>query len=46
LHDDLTKRLIQTADNVEDVLKAYEHLAVRIFIFAMAVYGLIHAAIH
>jgi len=36
--------LIQAATDVEDVLKAYEHLAVRIFIFSMAIYGLIRAA--
>jgi len=27
------------------VLKAYEHLAVRVFIVSMAVYGLIRAAL-
>jgi hypothetical protein len=29
----------------EEVLKAYEHLAVRVFIFIMALYGLIRAAL-
>ena len=39
------QNLIQTASDIEDVLKAYESLAVRVFIFSMAVYGLIRAAI-
>ena len=38
------KQLIETACD-EEVLKAYEHLAVRAFIFVMAVYGLIRAAL-
>ena len=41
----LKQNLIQTASDIEDVLKAYESLAVRVFIFSMAVYGLIRAAI-
>jgi hypothetical protein len=39
------KQLIQTACDVEEVLKAYEHLAVCVFIFMMAVYGLVRAAL-
>ena len=39
-------RVIRTASELEEVLMAYEHLAVRVFIFAMAIYGLIHAAHH
>jgi hypothetical protein len=39
------QNLIQTANDIEDVLNAYESLAVRVFIFSMAVYGLIRAAI-
>jgi hypothetical protein len=39
------KQLIQTACDIEEVPKAYEHLAVRVFIFVMAVYGLIRAAL-
>jgi hypothetical protein len=39
------KQLIQTANDIEEVLKAYEHLAVRVFIFGMAVYGLVRAAL-
>lgn len=39
------QNLIRTANDIEDVLKAYESLAVRVFIFSMAVYGLIRAAI-
>jgi len=38
-------KLIQAASDIEDVLKAYEHLAIRLFIFGMAVYGLIRAAL-
>ena len=41
----LKHKLIQAANDIEDVLKAYESLAVRVFIFSMAVYGLIRAAI-
>ena len=39
------KQLIQTACDIEEVLNAYEHLAVRVFIFEMAVYGVIRAAL-
>jgi hypothetical protein len=39
------KQLIHPACDIEEVLKAYEHLAVRVFIFVMAVYGLIRAAL-
>jgi hypothetical protein len=39
------KQLIQTACDIEEVLNAYEHLAVRVFIFVMAVYGVIRAAL-
>jgi hypothetical protein len=42
----LKDRTIRTASELEEVLMAYEHLAIRVFIFAMAVYGLIHAARH
>jgi hypothetical protein len=42
----LKHKLIQAANDIEEVLKAFEHLAIRVFIFAMAVYGLIHAAMH
>jgi hypothetical protein len=42
----LKHKLIQAATDIEEVLKAYEHLAIRVFIFGMAVYGLIHAALH
>jgi len=44
LRTPLKQTLIQIADDIEDVLKAYEHLAVRVFIFLMAIYGLIRAA--
>jgi len=39
------KQLIQTACDIEEVLNAYEHLAVRVFIFVIAVYGVIRAAL-
>jgi len=39
------EKLIRLANDIEDVLKAYEHLAVRVFIFSMAVYGLARAAL-
>jgi hypothetical protein len=39
------EKLIQLAKDLEAVLKAFEHLAVRVFIFGMAVYGLIRAAL-
>jgi hypothetical protein len=39
------EKLIQLAEDLEAVLKAYEHLAVRVFIFGMAVYGLLRAAV-
>jgi hypothetical protein len=42
----LKDKLIKLARDLEDILKAYEHLAVRLFLFGMAVYGLIHAAFH
>jgi hypothetical protein len=42
----LKQRLLQAASDVDEILRAYEHLAIRIFIFVMAVYGLIQAAKH
>lgn len=36
-------QLIRAAKDFEEVLKAYEQLAVRIFLFVMAIYGLIRA---
>ena len=41
----LKHKLIQAASDIEEVLKAFEHLAVRLFIFSMAIYGLIRAAL-
>jgi hypothetical protein len=41
----LKHKLIQAANDIEEVLNAYEHLAVRVFVFSMAVYGLIRAAL-
>lgn len=45
LEPSLKQNVIQAASDIEDVLKAYESLAVRVFIFSMAVYGLIRSAI-
>jgi hypothetical protein len=42
----LKDRVIRAASELEEVLMACEHLAIRVFIFAMAIYGLIHAARH
>jgi hypothetical protein len=39
------KRLIQTARDIEEVLKAYEHLALRVFLVAKLIYELIRAAL-
>ena len=45
MNPSLKEKLIRVAEDLGDVLKAYEHLAVRIFVFGMAVYGLLRAAI-
>ena len=37
---------IQRVKDAEEVLVSLEHLAIRVFILAMAIYGLIHAARH
>jgi hypothetical protein len=42
----LKDRAIQIVKDAEEVLVSLEHLAIRVFIFAMAIYGLIHAAHH
>jgi hypothetical protein len=39
------KQLIQTACDIEEVLKAYEHLALRVFLVGMLIYELIRAAL-
>jgi hypothetical protein len=39
------KQLIQTACDIEEVLKAYEHLALRVFLVGMLIYELVRAAL-
>ena len=40
------KQLIQTAGDIEEVLKAFEPVAVRVFLVGMVIYELIRAALH
>jgi hypothetical protein len=39
------KQLIRIANDVEAVLNAYEHLALRVFLVGMLIYELIRAAL-